>query len=105
MKSTLRAWANALAGDVAGNEVLCPGPGHSAKDRSLAVRFDPQAPEGFICFSHSGDSWQACRDHVKARLGISVQIAPKPHDDRSVRVPAANRSAFALELWSEGGRA
>ena len=30
--------AHALGGEVSGGQVLCPGPGHSAKDRSLAVR-------------------------------------------------------------------
>ena len=41
-------FARALGGEVAGRDaVLCPGPGHSAHDRSLAVKFDPAAPDGF----------------------------------------------------------
>jgi putative DNA primase/helicase len=66
-----RTIAHALGGQMAGRDtVLAPGPGHSARDRSLAVRLDPAAPDGFLIFSHSGDDWRACRDHVRARLGL-----------------------------------
>jgi putative DNA primase/helicase len=66
-----RAIAHALGGQVAGRDtVLAPGPGHSARDRSLAVRLDPTAPDGFLCYSHSNDDWRACRDHVRQRLGL-----------------------------------
>jgi hypothetical protein len=68
---SLRQIAHALGGQVAGpRTVLCPGPGHSPNDRSLAVRIDPRAPDGFICFSHCGDDWKQCRDHVRERLGL-----------------------------------
>ena len=36
--ATLQSWARALGGEVSGGQVLCPGPGHSAKDRSLSVK-------------------------------------------------------------------
>jgi putative DNA primase/helicase len=66
-----REIAAALAGQVAGpNTVLCPGPGHSTHDRSLAVRLDDNAPDGFVVHSHAGDDWRACRDHVRERLGL-----------------------------------
>jgi len=68
---SLRQIAAALGGQVAGpRTVRAPGPGHSPKDRSLAVRLDPGAPDGFICFSHCGDDWKQCRDHVRERLGL-----------------------------------
>ena len=68
---SVRAIAAVLGGQVAGiNTVLCPGPSHSRRDRSLAVRLDPHAPDGFICFSHCGDDWQQCRDHIRQRLGL-----------------------------------
>jgi putative DNA primase/helicase len=67
----LRKIARALGGDVAGcDTVLAPGPGHSARDRSLAVRLDHTAPDGFLVHSHAGDDWRACRDHVRERLGL-----------------------------------
>jgi hypothetical protein len=66
-----RQIARALGGEVAGRHtVLCPGPGHSPRDRSLAVRLDPRAPDGFVIHSHAGDDWKQCRDHVRAKLGL-----------------------------------
>ena len=47
----IRAAARALGGDVIGRDaVAAPGPGHSARDRSLTVRFAVDAPGGFVCF-------------------------------------------------------
>ena len=66
-----RTVAAALDGQVAGpNTVLAPGPGHSMDDRSLAVRLDPRAPDGFLIFSHAGDDWRKSRDHVRAVLKL-----------------------------------
>ena len=63
--------AAALGGEVTGhNTILCPGPGHSPKDRSLSVKLDPTAPGGFLTYSHTGDDWRLCRDHVRACLGL-----------------------------------
>ena len=70
MSLDLRQAALALGGDIASGQVIAPGPGHSAKDRSLAVKPDATAPGGFVCWSHAGDDWQACRDHVTRRLGL-----------------------------------
>ncbi len=64
--------ARALGGEASGRDaILCPGPGHSAADRSLSVRLDPGAPEGFVVHSHAGDDPMACRDHVRDRLGLA----------------------------------
>jgi len=92
--SDLRAIAKMLGGDVVGRQVLAPGPGHSQKDRSLSVAISATAPEGFLAFSHAGDDFAECRDHVKARLGIAQRsrenaprrLAPPPRvDDRDAR--------------------
>ena len=37
MTASLQDLATLLGGDVDGDRVLCPGPGHSADDRSLSV--------------------------------------------------------------------
>ncbi len=50
--------------------MLCPGPGHSAGDRSLSVKPDPADREGFLTHSFAGDDWKACRDHVRKKLGL-----------------------------------
>src|SRR2546430_3525531 len=58
---TLQELARALLGEIVGNEVLAPGPGHSAKDRSLSAKPAPNAPDGFVVHSFAGDDWRACR--------------------------------------------
>ena len=83
----VRGLAGALGGDVAGRDtVLAPGPGHSVKDRSLAVRLEPDAPDGFVVFSHAGDDWKACRDHVRKSLGLPDW---EPGDGQNRRIPAS----------------
>ena len=66
----LRALARALDGEISCDEVLCPGPGHSVKDRSLSVRISADAEGGFVVHWFAGDDPIACRDHVRAKLGL-----------------------------------
>ena len=98
----LSSLAHALGGSVTGrNRVSCPGPGHSARDRSLSVLFDPRAPGGFVVTSHAGDDALRCKDFVRARLGMPVServAAPAPVDPEADR----ERSARALTLWHAG---
>lgn len=67
---TISRIAELLGGDVAGAQVLCPGPGHSADDRSLSVKMDPNDREGFKVHSFAGDPWKECRDHVAKLLRL-----------------------------------
>jgi putative DNA primase/helicase len=105
MKFDLRAVAHALGGQVAGKDtVLAPGPGHSARDRSLAVRFDPTAPDGFLIFSHAGDDWRKCRDHVRESLRLPRW---ESGDDQSRTVPpqwADKWDLAAIETEAAEGR-
>ena len=79
----------ALGGEVSGAQVLAPGPGHRKRDRSLSVTFSATSPDGFLAFSHSGDDWRDCRDHVRDRLGLPRdgwkerphRPAPRPRND------------------------
>jgi putative DNA primase/helicase len=106
----LRAIARALGGEVVGGQVLCPGPRHRLRDRSLSVRLSSAAPHGFIAFSHAGDDWRACRDHVSARLGPSREGDPRQPREAHRRPPERRpegddhekKIASALALWSEG---
>jgi putative DNA primase/helicase len=98
--------AKALGGDLAGrNNVLCPGPGHSRRDRSLSVTF---TGDDFAVFSHAGDDWRACKDHVRERLGLgdftpaktrsAVIVTPTPEDrDRIERAGTLWREARPIE--------
>jgi hypothetical protein len=77
--------AAALSGEVAGRStILCPGPGHSPKDRSLSVKLDPSASYGFLIFSHAGDDWRTCRDYVRRCLSMP---AWQPGDEQRRSVP------------------
>ena len=71
--STLRSMATALGGDVMKSTkgvpyILCPGPGHSPRDRSLSVTPSSSAPDGFVANSFANDDWRVCRDHVLKRF-------------------------------------
>lgn len=105
----------ALGGTIAGRQVLAPGPGHSARDRSLAVRPSPTAPLGFVVTSHANDDWRECRDYVASRLGIDTSRRPrelspiermqaKAMRAEAEKVEAARRErrkAWALAIWVE----
>jgi hypothetical protein len=39
----LHRFAALLGGEVRGDQIACPGPGHSPADRSLSVRFESSA--------------------------------------------------------------
>jgi excisionase family DNA binding protein len=110
--SDLKSIARALGGEVIGSQVLAPGPGHSAKDRSMSVRLSATARDGFLVFSHSGDDFAACRAYVKQRLGLDGDewrnrepkrdhrghsFRPHAHDARVDR----NHTAWALRIWGQ----
>lgn len=84
----LRTLQLVLGGEINGRQLLCPGPGHSPRDRSLSVW--PTA-DGFSVHSHSGDDWQACKDYVRERLGWP---AWQPGDGRNRRVDSSRLKAF-----------
>jgi putative DNA primase/helicase len=109
----LRSMAAALGGEVQkgkrGPFVLCPGPGHSAKDRSLSVTQSRTDPDGFVCYSHSpANDWRACRDHVRARLNLpgfqpSRRDSTQPRRERPAQpkpaAPITDNSASAQRIW------
>jgi putative DNA primase/helicase len=93
----LRTLQRALGGVIDGGQVVCPGPGHSSRDRSLAVRLLPGGD--FIVHSHAGDDWRDCRDYVSERLGLP-RWQPGDGCDRRVhpsRVRDFDRTAVDAE--------
>jgi phage/plasmid primase-like uncharacterized protein len=102
--------AKALGGEVTGaSSVVCPGPGHSPRDRSLSVRFNG---DDFTVFSHAGDDWRECRDHVRTLLGLpdftpagrqpsyrprSAPVATEPTPEERERTERAGT------IWREAG--
>lgn len=99
----LREVAARLGGDVAGpHTILCPGPGHSPRDRSLSVTFDTRGD--FVVHSHAGDDWQACRDYVRDLLGLDQWKAGSDRPAIASRIPAPDDGAkrqMALRIWDE----
>jgi putative DNA primase/helicase len=87
----LRSLARALSGEISGRQVLAPGPGHRRFDRSLSIRFDPAAPGGFVVHSFAGDDPIACKDYVRARLGLPLW---QPGDEQDRRVDPLRRPRF-----------
>src|SRR5262249_40374270 len=61
--------AEALGCDVTNGEALVPGPGHTAEDRSLAIKCDSAAPDGFVVHSFAGDDPIVCRDYIREKCG------------------------------------
>ena len=100
----LKQCAQLLGGDVCGNGVVAPGPGHSPRDRSLMVTPDKNAPDGFLAHSYAGDDWRDCRDHVKDLLGMgSNGFKPKARHPQQPIKPAddSQRIAAALAVWRD----
>lgn len=97
--------ARLLGGHLEGSVIRCPGPGHSARDRSLSVKM--LSDGGLFVWSFAGDDWRVCRQHVAGVLGIeddqrrpaerkpeAVHHAERDHD--------ADRIARALSIWHQG---
>jgi hypothetical protein len=68
---TINKIAEVLGGVVANSQARVPGPGHSAEDRSLSIKLDSAAPDGFVVHSFAGDDPITCRDYVRSKIGLS----------------------------------
>ncbi|SFT21985.1 toprim domain-containing protein [Methylobacterium sp. yr668] len=105
----LRFAARALGGEVYNRRIVCPGPNHSRHDRSLSILFDASAPDGFLLYSHAGDNFAACRDHVRERLRLenlhkAQKPIARPEPIKAGKVGperTSDRSALALRIWRE----
>lgn len=104
---TLHQFARALGGDISGGQVLAPGPGHSAKDRSLSIKLEENAPGGFLVHSFSGDDPILCKEYVREKLSLPPWNAttstapPKRHSD----LRHVERNSGALAIWEAAGSA
>jgi putative DNA primase/helicase len=105
---SLNEIARALGGEVSNGQVLAPGPGHSARDRSLAVRLSPVSPYGFICHSFADEDWKQCGEYVCDRLGLQRVSWKRDRPRPPLRVirpslpPSEqndDRLRSAVELW------
>jgi putative DNA primase/helicase len=103
----VRAAARTLGGDVSGRDsIVCPGPGHSQRDRSLSVRLVPDSEDGFVVYSHAGDPVPDCKDHVRELLGLAPW-RPRHRDGPKIRqhIPEppieqyAKHLSYARSIW------
>jgi len=106
----LRFLARTLGGEVVGVQVLCPGPGHGPRDRSLSVKLSSTAPDGMVVYSHAGDDWRAGLEHVRERLGLprepreNAPRRPTEARRRPSKTPPTDDSreekkAAAISVW------
>ena len=95
-----RQIAAAMGGDVTGPDSCnVPGPGHSRRDRSLAIRI---TRSGFVVHSFANDDWKECREYVRSKLDLS-------NDWNSDKAPPLDttgddlerRKKFALKIWAD----
>ena len=82
--------ARALGGEVSGGQVVAPGSGHTAKDRSLSVRLDAKGQDGFIVHSFADNDALKCRDYVREKLGLPAW-PPSDHRDAERPTPGPMR--------------
>jgi putative DNA primase/helicase len=120
-RNTLWAIAYALGGKAyRGNQVRCPGPGHSRRDRSLSVTIVSddgvvRSDDDFIVHSFAGDDWRECREHVATLLGLpkwqpsgdpearrQARERRRERDIEAQRADEATRIAIARTLWDQG---
>jgi putative DNA primase/helicase len=106
---TLCALARAFGGEIVGRDkILCPGPGHGAKDRSLQITVSAISPDGFLCHSFAGDDFRACRDYIRKRLnlpsfGYNSALVRRERPAKSSESDQAEdrKREAALRIWAE----
>ena len=62
--------AELLGGDVQGDQILCPGPGHSDGDRSLSVKPRTARPKGSSSIALRATTGNVCRELARKKLGL-----------------------------------
>jgi RecA-family ATPase len=101
MLTNLQTLAKALGGEVNRSQVLAPGPGHSPIDRSLSVKLDSNAPDGFVVHSFAGDDPIVCRDHVREKAGLEP-FKPNGGARRRASNDAIERALMAAVVGQRG---
>src|SRR5437868_3588787 len=71
MTPDLQTIARTLGGEISGNCVRAPGPGHSRKDRSLAIEIKDHTL--LVNTFSPRDDQRACFDYVAKQLGLDMR--------------------------------
>jgi RecA-family ATPase len=80
---SLQQIARVLNGKIRNGQVLAPGPGHSAADRSLSVKISDSGND-FIVNSFSGDDPLECKKYVREKCGLPSKPNGNRHSDRDM---------------------
>jgi len=98
--------ASLLGGDISNGQIRCPGPSHSPGDRSLSVKPDATAPDGYLYHSFAGDDPGACREFIKAKIGQHLpfksdqaEIAEKPPAQAIIATSEEGLSDATLRIF------
>jgi hypothetical protein len=101
--SLMQARAHSLGGEVVGpNQILCPAPGHSERDRSFSVLF--RADDSFIVNPFApGESWKDAKAYVAHKLGLGDGKTDKPalRTPQSHHTKSEDRSQLPLQVWGK----
>jgi putative DNA primase/helicase len=89
-----------LGGDIVNGQLLAPGPGHSPRDRSMAVEISTDG-EGFVVYSYAGDDWRDCKEYVRQMLGWPRW---QPGDGRKRDIPQHRAQQFDRVIAIENER-
>ena len=95
-----RQIAAAMGGDVTGRDSCnVPGPGHSRRDRSLAIRI---TRSGFVVHSFANDDWKECREYIRSKLGLGDDWQPdKAPPPDTIGDDQERRKKYALKIWAD----
>jgi hypothetical protein len=72
-----------------GRSLLCPGPDHSAADRSMSITIDPSAPDGVLINSFSPRTsaaecweyfWKTLQPDIDAAMAATLRASGNPED-------------------------
>lgn len=95
---SLHTLARALGGKICGDHVRAPGPGHSQNDNSLSVAL-ADTEDGFVVKTFSPrDDDLACKDYVRAKLGLPKWKPNGSASDIIDRMGGAARLKLPLSL-------
>ena len=101
-----REIVKALGGDWYGYYGTAPGPGHSARDRSLHISENPNGEP--TVYSYAGDDWKAIKDDWRAQ-GLLPEFIPRERRMKAFQFvkpknaydspPKQRWSDYAESLW------
>lgn len=74
MNVSLEQIAHALNGEIRNGQVLAPGPGHSAEDRSLSVKINDTGDDVIVHSFSPADNDLDCKTYVRKKCGIEFKL-------------------------------